>query len=73
MQIYVRVRPRSASTIVTRTDESSYEVRLRAVPVKGEANAQLIQVLARYFNIAPSCIAILRGKTSQHKIISLSE
>lgn len=47
------------------------QVRLRAVPEDGKANAALLALLAKSFDLPPSALEITRGLTSRQKMIAL--
>jgi hypothetical protein len=48
-----------------------YKVWLKAKPIDGEANENLIQILSKYFNVAKKDIIILRGGNSRLKTIEI--
>lgn len=58
---------------VIKKDFADYEVWLKARPVKGAANKELIEVLANYFNRKPYEIRIVKGLTMPIKIIELTK
>ena len=45
--------------------------KIAAPAFEGRATAHLIQMLADYFGIAPSCIGVSKGVRSTHKTISI--
>jgi len=71
MRIYVRVNPRSSKNEVIKISEGDYKVKLTAPPVDGEANAMLIKVLAKHFNVSKSQVIIVGGKTAKIKIVDI--
>lgn len=71
MDIFVRVVPRSSKTEIVEKKENYLKIKLRASPVKGQANAELIKFLAQEFNIGKSQIEIVRGLTSREKLVRL--
>jgi uncharacterized protein (TIGR00251 family) len=73
MYVYVTVIPRAKKTSVTMTAKGHYRVRVTAAPIKGQANRELINVLADHFNTAPSSIYIKRGMHSRNKLIEIKE
>jgi len=46
------------------------KVHLTAKPIEGEANKQLIEVLAEYLHVPKSTIIIEKGQTGRTKMIS---
>jgi uncharacterized protein (TIGR00251 family) len=68
----VKVIPRSSkSEIVEFMPDGSLKVKLAAVPEKGKANEELIQVLAAYFDVRKDAIELLTGETSQRKRVRI--
>jgi hypothetical protein len=68
----VRVQARSKSPGVERLAAGEFRVRVAAAPEKGRANREVIERLARFLGIPPSCVAIIRGQTSSQKWIRLT-
>ena len=71
MRIYVKVSPRSSKKEVIKISEGEYRVKLTAPPVNGEANRQLIEVLADYFRVAKSSVKIVGGKSTRMKMVDI--
>jgi uncharacterized protein YggU (UPF0235/DUF167 family) len=66
----VKVQARAAKPGVEKTGEREYKVHVKAAPSKGEANAEVIELLASYLNVPRSSLKIVRGGTSRHKLIA---
>jgi uncharacterized protein YggU (UPF0235/DUF167 family) len=43
---------------------------VKAAPTKGKANAEVIGLLSSYLDVPRSCLIIVRGETSHHKLIA---
>ncbi|NLI28652.1 MAG: YggU family protein [Nitrospiraceae bacterium] len=69
--IEVKVTPRSSRKGVAGMVGDCLNVKLTAPPVDGEANAQLIGVLADYFSVRRSDIEVVKGASSRRKIVKL--
>ncbi len=54
-----------------KTGENEYKVRVGSAPDKGQANEELIDLLAAYFDVPKSSLRVLRGTTSRVKLISV--
>jgi uncharacterized protein (TIGR00251 family) len=67
----VRVKPRASKSAVLGVREGELEVAVRAPPVDGRANEELVRVLAEYFDIAKSTISIARGKSGRSKVVRI--
>jgi uncharacterized protein (TIGR00251 family) len=46
-------------------------VRVAASPVRGQANRELIAFLSQLLDISKDSLAILKGHTSRHKLITV--
>ncbi len=71
MRIYIKAIPRSSKNEVIKISEGEYRVKLTAPPVDGQANSMLIKVLAEYFDIPKSSLAIIGGKSAKIKIVEI--
>ena len=71
MRYYVQVITGSSLVKIEKIGEGDLKVWLTAKPVKGEANQQLLKVLADYFSVAKSRIDILAGKTTKKKLVEI--
>jgi uncharacterized protein (TIGR00251 family) len=68
----VRVQPRASKSGVAGEADGVLKVRLAAPPVEGQANGELIRLLAKLFDAPRRRIAILSGQTSKNKVVSVS-
>jgi len=69
VHITVKVQPRSLKPGIEKTGEREYRVRVKASPDKGQANAEVIELIAQHFHIPRSCVKIARGQTSRIKML----
>jgi uncharacterized protein (TIGR00251 family) len=68
----VRVQPRASKSGVAGEVDGVLKIRLAAPPVEGQANGELIRLLAELFDAPRRRIAILSGQTSKNKVVSVS-
>lgn len=73
MKLTVTVIPRASCIKVKKIDNKNYKVRLTAAPTDGQANEQLIKVLAEYFSCAKSRIRIVQGRNSRKKVVEIEQ
>ena len=66
----VKVIANSSRQEVKETD-GILKVHLKAVPMKGKANEELIEVLAEHFNVRKGRVNILKGHKSNIKEIEI--
>jgi uncharacterized protein (TIGR00251 family) len=69
--ITVRVEPRSSRAGITGTRGDVLKVKLNSPPVGGKANRELIDILAKEFNIRKKDIEIISGRKSRNKTVKL--
>jgi len=67
----VRAAPRSSRAGVDGVVGDAVKVRIRAAPVDGKANKELIETLSDRFDLPKSAIEILGGDTSKTKRVLL--
>jgi uncharacterized protein (TIGR00251 family) len=67
----VRVVPRASKSEIVGAHAGALKVRIAAPPVEGAANAELIRVLAKTFDVSKSAVEIVGGQTSKTKQIKI--
>lgn len=71
LQVYVQ--PRASRDEVTGWHKRGLKIRLKAPPVDGEANKQLMKFLAKLFKVPISKISLLKGETSRQKTLTIEK
>jgi len=71
MKITIKVKTNADRPEITQLDECTYEVKVKSIPQKGRANAEVIEVLSDYFKTPKSDITILAGHTNKNKIVEI--
>lgn len=72
MRIFVTVQTKARSERVERIDQEHFRVAVREPPEKGKANQAVIRLLAQYFGVGVSRVAIVAGHTARHKVIDIT-
>jgi uncharacterized protein YggU (UPF0235/DUF167 family) len=72
MIIKVKARPNSPESRIEEKD-GVLHISLKESAKHNKANAELINLLSKYFNTFLANIRILRGKTSRNKIVEIKE
>lgn len=67
----VRIVPRASRNEIVGAHGGLLKVRIASAPVDGAANAELIRVMARHFNVARADVTIVSGETSKSKRIKI--
>lgn len=71
MRIYVKVVAKSSQNKVEKTGNDDYKVWTTALPTKGQANKEIIKLLANFFSVSKHQVIISGGKTTSRKIIDI--
>ena len=69
--IKVKVQTRASTEKIEEVDVDEYKVWVTVPAAENQANEALIEVLADYFDTAPSKIRIRSGYKSTHKLIEI--
>ncbi len=68
----VRVVPRASKSEIVGELDGALKVRIASPPVDGAANAELIKLLAKTFDVSKSAVEIIGGQTSKAKLVKIS-
>ena len=75
--VNIKIKPGAKEAKVVEKEDmyenQSLEISVKALPKKGEANAEMIKILGKYFGVPKSHIKIKSGFKSRNKIILVSE
>jgi uncharacterized protein (TIGR00251 family) len=71
IRFLVQVRPRSSRSAVLGVRDTALEVALTAPPADGAANAELLKLLARVFDVRRGDVEIAVGTSSRSKVIAI--
>jgi len=68
----VRVVPRASKSEIVGAYDGALKIRIASPPVDGAANAELIKVLSKTFDVSKSEVEIVAGQTSKTKQIKIT-
>ena len=68
----VRVVPRASKSEIIGEHDGALKVRIASPPVDGAANAELIKVFAKFFDVSKAQVEIMGGQTSKTKQIKIA-
>jgi len=71
MKLSIKVKPNSKVEKVEKLSDHSYSVSVRAPRKEGKANDAVIAILSDYFKIPKSHIILIKGATTQYKLIQI--
>lgn len=69
--IEVRVKPSSRVSELVRENAGTWVARIQSPPVDGEANAELIGLVAKRFGCAKSSVSIKSGASGRTKLVRI--
>ena len=69
--IEVSVKPNSRQSLLVQTEGGSWLAQLKAAPVEGKANAELIALVARHFGCAKAAVSIKAGASGRRKLVKI--
>ena len=72
LSIAVHVTPRASKSEVVGLVGGQLKVKVTSPPVDGAANAELIRLLSRYFDVAKRNIELISGETSRIQKVRIS-
>lgn len=67
----LRLQPRARQTAFVGPVEDTFKIQVKAPPVEGKANAELITFLAKAFGVTKKAITIASGEKSKAKRVSI--
>jgi len=73
INIEVKVQTRCSENSVEKLENDLYKVKVKALPVKGEANKAVIKLMADFFDVPQSSIRIVRGQKASRKRILIGK
>jgi uncharacterized protein YggU (UPF0235/DUF167 family) len=73
MRLQVRVKPNARASCLEQKPDGSWHAQLRAAPVDGEANRELIALVAEHFRVPRSRVAIKGGASGRGKWIEIAD
>ena len=73
MKVKFHIQPGAKKNEIVGMHGDAIKVKLKAPPVDGKANEELVKFLAKELGIARSSVTIVAGATSRSKLIELPD
>ena len=67
--IEIKVKPNARHSLLTQAEDGSWLAQLKAAPVEGKANQELIALVARHFGCAKAAVSIKSGASGRMKLV----
>ena len=71
LRLHTRVIPRSSKACLGQVIDGRLQIHLHAPPTNGQANQELIQLLAKAFGVAKSAVTIASGARARNKTVHI--
>lgn len=71
MKLTVKILPNSKKSEIIGYENEILKIKIKAPPLEGKANEELIRFLSKKWKIPKSKIKIMKGLTSKIKILEL--
>jgi len=71
--IQVKVKPNSRISAFERAEGGTWLARLRAAPIDGKANEELIALIAEHFQCRKSAVSIKSGAAGRMKLVRIEQ
>jgi len=73
MKISIKVKPNSRKQKIEELTDGSLIICLKSPPIDGQANQELIEMLAKKFQVTKSQITIKSGLSSKNKLVEIDK
>ena len=73
MRLQVKVKPNARASCLEQLADGSWSAQLRAQPVDGAANAELIALVARRFGVPRAAVSIRGGASGRTKWVDIAD
>jgi uncharacterized protein (TIGR00251 family) len=67
--LQVKVRPNARASSLEQTEDGAWRAQLKAPPVGGKANEELIALVAAHFRCPRAAVTIRAGASSRNKLV----
>ena len=71
LSITIQAQPRARKTEIVGVQGEALKVKLKALPVDGAANEELICFFAKFLGVPKSAINLKQGAASRHKVLEV--
>lgn len=72
-KLQVRVKPDSRISELEELNDGTWLARVKAPPVDGKANAELVALIARHFKLRKSRVTVSSGMSGRLKLIRIDD
>ena len=73
MLLKIKVKPRSRTSELVRESDGTWLARLKAPPVDGQANQELVGLIAAHLKCSKAAVTIKSGASGRLKMVKVAE
>ncbi len=67
----MKVKPNARASVLEEGDDGVWQAQLKAPPVDGKANRELVELIAQHFGCAKSAVTIKSGASGRMKLVKI--
>ena len=71
--IQIKVKPNARAQAIVESSDGTWLARIKAPPVDGKANAELIMLIAGHFGVRKSQVSIRSGASGPMKLVRIED
>jgi hypothetical protein len=71
--LQIKVKPNSRASALEQAADGTWMARVKAPPVDGKANAELVELVAAHFGCRKSAVVIRSGASGRMKLVRIEE
>lgn len=71
MTLRIKVRPNSRVASLVQASDGTWQAKVKAPPVDGKANAELVALVAEHFKCRKSAVLIRAGASGRDKLVRI--
>jgi uncharacterized protein (TIGR00251 family) len=71
--LQIKVKPNARSSVLIEQDDGTWLAQLKAPPVDGKANEELIRLVAEHFGVRKAQVNIKSGASSRLKRVTIQD
>ena len=70
--IRVKVKPSARTSALTQLPDGSFLAQVKAAPIEGRANQELISLIAEHFHCVKAAVSIKSGAAGRVKLVRIT-
>ncbi len=71
VRLHLFIQPKSSKNQIVGPHNGMLKIKITAPPVDGEANAELIEYLSKFFKVPKRNITLVKGDTGRQKTVDV--